>query len=201
MGSSAKGARSPAGRRRTALVSALCVILAGVYVVPMKLGVVCGESMAPTLHHGQVFLMKRARRGGRLRRGDVVVLEVKGQQHIKRIYALSGDTVSGIDWRETDGHPDYIATDRELDVLPELARRKPAVGAFVRMTVPTGHVFVLGDAVTRSYDSRHFGPVPVEKVTGSLLATLFSVPQARRAYTTAAALEIESRPQASDPLD
>jgi signal peptidase I len=186
MGSGANSARDPAGRRRTALVSVLCVILAGAYVVPMKLGVVCGESMSPALHHGQLFLMSRARRGGRLRRGDVVVLDVKGQQHIKRIYALPGD---------------YIATDKELDVLPELARRRPGVGEFIRMTVPPGHVFVLGDATTRSYDSRHFGPVPVEKVTGRLLATLFTVPQARRAYTTAMAREIENRPQASDPLD
>ncbi len=200
MGSGAKSARGPAGRRRTALVSALCVILAAVYVVPLKLGVVCGESMSPSLHHGQLFLMRRARRGGRLRRGDVVVLEVKGQQHIKRIYALPGDTVSGIDWQETDGHPDYIATDKELDVLPDLARRRPGVGEFIRMTVPPGHVFVLGDATTRSYDSRHFGPVPIEMVTGRLLATLFTMPQARRAYTTAMALEIENRPQASDPL-
>ena len=201
MGSGAKSARDPAGRRRTALVSALCVILAGVYVVPMKLGVVSGESMAPTLHHGQIFLMRRARRGGRLQRGDVVVLEVNGERHIKRIYALSGDTVSGIDWQETDGRPDYIANDRELDVLPDLARRAPGVGKFIRMTVPPGHVFVLGDATTRSYDSRHFGPVPVEKVTGRLLATLFTLPQARRAYTTAMALEIENRPRPSDPLD
>jgi len=201
MGSGANSARDPAGRRRTALVSALCVILAGAYVVPMKLGVVCGESMSPTLHHGQLFLMSRARRGGRLRRGDVVVLDVKGQQHIKRIYALPGDTVSGIDWQGTDGLPDYIATDKELDVLPELARRRPGVGEFIRMTVPPGHVFVLGDATTRSYDSRHFGPVPMEKVRGRLLATLFTVPPARRAYTTAMAREIENRPQASDPPD
>jgi len=201
MDSGAKRARDSDGRCRLAVVLVFCVILGGVYCVPMRFGVVCGESMSPTLHHGQVFLMRRFRRGAQFGRGDVVVLEVNGQQHIKRVYALAGETVSGLDWQETDGHPDYIATDKEMDVLPELARRRPAVGAFVRMTVPRGHVFVLGDAITRSYDSRHFGPVPVEKVTGRLVASLFSVQRGDSAYTTALAREIESRPRACDPLD
>jgi len=193
MSSSANGARDRAPRRRPTLVLALCAILAGAYAIPMKLGVVCGESMSPTLHHGQLFLMRRARRGGRLRRGDVIVYEVQGRQYVKRVYALPGDTVSGIDWPETDGHPDYVATDREMHILPELVRRRPGVGEFVRMTVPPDHVFVLGDATSRSYDSRHFGPIPMQKVKGRLLATLFTIPKARRTYTTAMALEIEGR--------
>ena len=87
--------------------------------------------------------------------------------------ATAGDTVSGLDWVETKGHPDYIASSQEVKRLPQLAHDRPGVGRFVRVKVPKGHVFVLGDAINRSYDSRQFGTVPVSRVCGRVIAPLF----------------------------
>ncbi len=201
MESGARRARGSAARPRVAILFLPCLIVAGTYVLPIRLGVVCGESMSPALHHGQVFLMRRMGKRGRFQHGDIVVVEVNGQQHIKRVYALAGETVAGLDWKETYGHPDYLASSRDMRLLPELVRRQPAVGRLVRVTVPRGHLFVVGDAITRSYDSRHFGPVPVEKVAGRLVATLFSVGRGGVSYPRAMALEVGNSPQASEPLN
>jgi signal peptidase I len=177
--------------RGTLFVASL-VMLSGVYLLPMRLGVVCGASMSPTLRDGQVFVMRRMGYRTELRRGDVVVVDVEGKQHVKRVHAVEGDTVQGLDWVEADGHPDYIASASEIEVLPHLARRTPAIGRFVQIEVPEGHVFVLGDAITQSYDSRHFGPVPVSRVSGRLIRTLFSV-RPGHGYATALAAENDSR--------
>ena len=43
---------------RAGLIAAACLVV-GVWVLPVRPGVVLGESMAPFLHNGQVFLMSR----------------------------------------------------------------------------------------------------------------------------------------------
>jgi len=159
----------------------------------MRLGVVCGESMSPTFHDGQVFVMWRVGPRSRLLRGDVVVLKVGGEHYVKRVYATGGDTISGLDWAETSGRPDYIATPRDLKRLPQLARDRPGVGRFVRLKVPEGHVFVLGDAINSSYDSRQFGSVPVDQIRGRVIAPFFHT-RRRDSCPPALARERTARP-------
>jgi len=184
--------------RHLALFSAISFGLAALYWAPLRLGVVSGQSMAPTLEQGQVFLM---RRGRRIHRGDIVVLDIRGQKHIKRVYAVAGDKVSGIDWEETSGRPDYIAESPELSTLPDLLQRQPAIGRLIELTVPAGHVFVLGDALTWSYDSRHFGTVPIESISGRFIRSLFRLHDPGAGCQTVLALESEKAgPLPENPL-
>ncbi|MEK4357467.1 S26 family signal peptidase [Paenibacillus sp. FSL M7-1455] len=37
------------------------------------------------------------------------------------------------------------------------------------LRVPDGHVFVIGDDWFRSFDSRHFGPLPIGSIQGKVL--------------------------------
>jgi len=96
-----------------------------------------GDSMAPTLQHGQQVIARRA--GGPVRPGDVVVFRLSAAQvhaqvserlvhRVKRVAAVAGDPVPA--WMgRPDGGP----------------RR-----------VPPGRIVVAGDNA-RSQDSRHLG--------------------------------------------
>ncbi|PTL75549.1 S26 family signal peptidase [Vitiosangium sp. GDMCC 1.1324] len=102
-----------------------------------------GNSMSPTLHHGQRLLARRVRRGSEgdagFSRSDIVVFvlppekvlaEDKLVHRVKRVAAVAGDAV------------------------PEWAR--PALAADEHSRVPPGKVVVSGDNA-RSQDSRQLG--------------------------------------------
>jgi signal peptidase I len=164
-------------KRRVVLCMTCLVALFGMRACPVRPGIVVGQSMAPAFHDGQVFLMSRLRPGIRLKRGDVVVFRVNGTTYIKRVRALPGDVVWGIDWPETEGSPDYLISSREeLARWRRVARLSSAVGKVVKVTVLANRVFVVGDAINNSLDSRHFGPVLVSSLKGRVLVpSLFSL--------------------------
>jgi signal peptidase I len=129
--------------------------------------------MAPTFRGGQVVIMRRfSRAPASLRRGDVVVFEMDGQRYIKRVYALAGDGLWGIDWPETEAPLDEIIDAINVERMRDVLRRCENLGEVVHLTVPAGHMFVIGDAMGRSYDSRHFGSIPVDAIRGVVVAAL-----------------------------
>lgn len=107
-----------------------------------------GISMLPALtEHRKVLVSNALWLVGGLKKEDIVVLrEAEGNgYYIKRIKGLPGDT---IEWT-------YMPRDRSL-----------AEGPFV---VPPGTLYVLGDNLEHSQDSRQFGPVPMDRLLGKVL--------------------------------
>ena len=99
-------------------------------------------------------------------RGDVVVfesLESPGEDLVKRVVGLPGDTVA------LEGG--VLSVNGEPQEEPYLHRNpcvayKPKTCSFGPVEVPADHVFVMGDNRANSHDSRFFGPVPDEKLIG-----------------------------------
>ncbi|WCJ32361.1 Mitochondrial inner membrane protease subunit 1 [Euphorbia peplus] len=109
---------------------------------------VCGESMLPTLNvSGDVLAVEHfSHRFGRLGAGDVVLL--RSPTHptrliIKRILAMPGQTLTFL--------PNPAAT--------EISRT---------IQVPEGHVWIQGDNMYASTDSRYYGPVPYGLIQGKV---------------------------------
>jgi signal peptidase I len=100
-----------------------------------------------------------------LSRGEIVVLRLRGETVIKRVYALPGERLTLLRYDDDAGN--------ELLTPPEAAhlRRLRAAGLLpgsrvVSVTIPPGHCFVLGDNTPVSIDSRVWGPVPMNAILG-----------------------------------
>jgi signal peptidase I len=110
-----------------------------------------GNSMSPTLHHGQRVLARRLRGSG-YARSDIIVflltrehMEAMEQgddpiHRVKRVAAVAGDPV------------------------PDWARE--ALGADEHTRVPPGKVVVSGDNTGRSQDSRQLGYIDASTIIG-----------------------------------
>lgn len=124
-----------------------------------------GESMLPGLHHGDRVLVTRGYT--KPSRGDVVYIEGFGprdkveRQFIKRVIAIPGDTVRLVSGRAVvNGVP--------ADVTENLIFSGDDVWDGETI-IPPGYVYVLGDNRPVSLDSRFFGPVPLEAVSGRVV--------------------------------
>ncbi len=134
-------------RRLTRLFWLLTIFgsLALFFVMNFRVVVVNGHSMEPTYREGQRLLMTNAYwLFGKIERGDVVVIITPtGERLIKRVVALPSESVPQRYWSA------YLLK--------------------YGTTVPEGHLFVVGDNLGFSEDSRFFGPVPLSRVEGKIV--------------------------------
>jgi len=145
-------------------------------------------SMQPTLLPGDQFYTDKrvASPWSRpLERGEVIVFqhpEQREQRYVMRAVALAGEAVEvhcgrlSIDGHEVDSRPsseestcmdsmDFPTSD---ECPEEMETRETGC------VVPEGHVFMLGDNRDNSWDSRFWGPLPVENVVGTVRFIHFS---------------------------
>jgi len=156
--------------RTRALIYALALSAGSAYAAsPFRVGVVTGESMAPTMHNGQLYLLDRtAYRDHAPERGDVIVFRRGAQTFVKRILAVPGDSFHVVR-RQQDLTGDALVRDFEVNDLARLARNGKTSLRVVRRSVPAGFLYAVGDNFDLSEDSRVFGFVPLEDVVGRLV--------------------------------
>lgn len=122
------------------------------------------ESMDATLQtNDRVLVNKISYDVHAVNRGDVVVFERTEAQPgeikdlIKRVIALEGETIEGLD--------NQLFINGELLIEPYLAIDE-FTADFGPITVPSGHVFMMGDNRDQSFDSRFFGTVDTDRIVG-----------------------------------
>jgi signal peptidase I len=134
-----------------------------------------GDSMEPTLRSGDRLLVTKSY--SLPARGDVVIFDTVGEGEeeeglIKRVVAVEGDSVEirrGIALVNDVTEPlDHVRTS-EMDST----YREP-------MTVPKGHVYVLGDHRLVALDSRDLGPIPMESVRARVVYIFAPITRVRR---------------------
>jgi len=103
------------------------------------------------------------------RRGDVIVFEYPedpSKDFIKRVVGTPGDVVEGKDKKiYVNGQP-YLnphEIHKEKDIIPKEMNPRDTFGP---ITVPPGSYFMMGDNRDRSYDSRFWGFVSLNKIKG-----------------------------------
>lgn len=120
-------------------------------VQPRRLMRVVGSSMAPTYADGEWLTTLPVDR--ELRRGDVVVLASPQGPLVKRVALLAGER--HLQFKTLGGW-------REMALLFAFKHRNDTL--YRSVEVPEGTIYVTGDHLTMSIDSRDFGPVPLARV-------------------------------------
>lgn len=138
-----------------------------IYLLVLQPHKIKGDSMQPNFPDGEFLLTdKVSYRFGEPQRGDVVVFEApgaRGEEFIKRVLGLPGEKI------QVKGNRVYINGRllKELYLPDSLAT--PA-GNFLKegaeVLIPEGHFVVMGDNRGASSDSRSWGFVSKEKITG-----------------------------------
>lgn len=142
-----------------------------------KHSAVSGESMMPTFNDGDRLIISNLFYNPH--RGDVVVFDDRTNEGyddepiIKRIIALEGDTVKiegGTVYIKISGSEDFIVADYVNEMNTPLRDMS-------EITVPEGEMFVMGDNVTGSKDSRDpdVGTVKVESILGKVILRFYAV--------------------------
>lgn len=137
-----------------------------------------GNSMYPTLKHGEVMIVSKMsyRFGGEPALFDVVICHYPDRGNtnfVKRVVGLPGDTVE-----VRDGHLIVNGVTYEEKFLHE----RP-IENFGPITVPDGQYFVMGDNRNNSNDSRRVGPLDREYIVGKVSAVLWhSIPSTLEDY-------------------
>lgn len=157
-------------RARSAPVAIVSVIAAGALsalalrawvVDPVIVG---SDSMEPTVLSGQVVLVNRlAPAFAESLSGRIVTFRNSDTERttLKRVAAEAGQTLAIRDGK--------LYVDGDIVNEPYVDPSETDGTFFHRVTVPAGYVFVLGDNRATSIDSRDFGFVPLESVTGMAL--------------------------------
>ncbi|MBI1737938.1 MAG: signal peptidase I [Acidobacteria bacterium] len=130
-----------------------------------------GTSMSPLLtDQERIFINKFVYRFEPIQRGDVVVFWYpmdRSKSFIKRVIALSGDTVEIQQGR-------VLVNGKELDepYVPAPFADRSSLGP---THIPEGSFFVLGDHRNSSNDSRVFGAVPGQFIYGKAVFVYWPV--------------------------
>jgi signal peptidase I len=125
----------------------------GAVFLPVRPVFVTGQSMDPTLRNHQIVFASRD--VSDLKRGDVVIADTPEGTSVKRIGYLEGDQIAQYYWSKEWITPlTYrMKATMEKNKLPQRT-----------LTVPPGHMFLIGDNKLFSVDSRKYGTVPLSAV-------------------------------------
>lgn len=131
-----------------------------------RLYCVRGDSMAPTLRHGDCAIARRTDGLARApERGALAVIAlagIGGGHMIKRVVGLPGERI-----RFEDGLL-FIDDERLVERYLHGRPSNPGLGA-AAWTLGDDECFTLGDNRAHSTDSRHYGPVRLRQIEGRLL--------------------------------
>lgn len=162
-------------RRLLNLVILLCGV-AGFGVVMMswlggmRFDRIVSGGMSPTLVRGDLMLST----GGLLlpsefKRSQIVLFHPPHSpenRYVQRVAAISGDRVEVIDGALAVNGVWLKSPEGLTSSPPEAARPLPGIPMpRYPLTVPDGHLFLMGDNFLNSLDSRYFGPIETKNVT------------------------------------
>lgn len=134
-------------------ITTILFILFLFFFFNFKIIIVSGQSMSPSFNNGQIVLMKK---GEKIERNNVVILNKDGEEFIKRVVATDGDIVE-----QKQGYvfinnvKTFYTTNKDCKAI----------------NLKENQFFVIGDNYKDSYDSRDYGIINNDDIQGVILFT------------------------------
>lgn len=136
--------------------------------------VVKGASMDPTYEDEDVIIVSKL---SKIQRFDhVVFLAPNGEEYyIKRVIGLPGDSIEMKDDVLVINGKEYEEpyVNRETNDSIRVTEDFTLEQLTGEKAVPEGYIFVMGDNRLKSYDSRHYGLIPMEDIYGESKMRIF----------------------------
>ena len=144
------------------LILPLCGVIK-LYRIPTK-------GMSPTVKPGDLVFSTSAFFGpSEFKRGQILIFRPPvspTNRYIQRVVALPGDRVEVIEGILAVNGVVLKSPEGLTSAPPKIPRPLPGIrGPEYPLTVPEGHLFLMGDNFLNSLDSRYFGPVETKEVT------------------------------------
>lgn len=142
--------------------TAIVLLILIIFHIIMGISTVSGQSMYPTLHDGDIIIYKRY--NTEYKQGDIVAIKrPDGEEYIKRIIAVAGDTVN------IQGGNVYV-NGRKIELQQTLGSTEiKSDDITYPLVVGDKEVFVLGDNREVSKDSREIGTVSLDDIKGKII--------------------------------
>ncbi|WP_051271214.1 signal peptidase I [Shimazuella kribbensis] len=145
-------------KRKWIWISSALFLLIGITIFIRSLPIyeAEGTSMEPSIKEKEVYYAKTK---DTYSRGDIVVFHSKeeGYDFIKRVVGLGGETI------QIKNNQVYINGSK---LIESYLKKSIDMEDTERVNIPQGHVFVLGDDRSNSYDSRQIGSISITDIIG-----------------------------------
>ncbi len=147
------------------LIIKLGIVAAATFValgLIFGIAVTKGSSMSPAYKDGDVVLFLRI--FSEPKQGDVVLADIGEDEYIKRIIGLPGQTV------DIDEKSGKVVINGEVLNEPYIyLKTMPKKDVKFPITLKEDEYFVLGDNRTNSLDSRNYGPIKKDAISGKII--------------------------------
>jgi len=131
-------------RERTGtILTLLLIILLGYFSITIKIIVVSGNSMYPTLNDREIVFAKK--NPSKISEGEIIIFRINDEVFIKRVIATHGSNV------KIDGETDKIY----INGVETIYSVSISDGTVKEIIIPENKFFVIGDNHNESIDSRN----------------------------------------------
>lgn len=138
------------------IILVVVVLIRSFIITPVR---VDGDSMKKNLIHGDILMLYRL---SDIERYDVIVVDVDGEEVVKRVYGMPNDTI------EIKDNVIYI-NDEEIDDKYNYGETSD----YEKITLAEDEYFVLGDNRLISKDSRSIGPIHEDDIEGRVIFRIY----------------------------
>lgn len=141
-----------------------------ILISPYKIIMVRGISMSPTFHNNQLLVAKSINNYKDIHVNDIVICQIEGNTIVKRVKYIENQYV----YYYFDSNSSEIKiidknTYQYLSNHP-IASNKTLIQ---KIEVPKNHVYLIGDNLNNSDDSRRFGAIPFNNIKYKVIHLAF----------------------------